>query len=90
MLEIVPSSRFRKDVKAAIRRGYDMQLLKDVVDLLAAETTLPEKYRDHALTGDYAGYRECHVKPDWLLVYQTDRETLTLLVFRTGTHADLF
>jgi addiction module toxin, relE/stbE family len=60
------------------------------VDQLAAQQPLPEKNRDHDLTGDYIGFRECHIRPDWLLIYRVDGEQLMLFLFRTGTHSDLF
>lgn len=90
MLEIVLSNRFKKDLKLAKKRGYNLDLLNDVVDMLARQETLPEKNRDHSLTGDYIGFRECHIQPDWLLVYRVDDEELMLFLSRTGTHSDLF
>lgn len=90
MLIIKATKRFEKDLELAKRRGYNVRILKDTINLLAAEEPLPNRYHDHALKGNYAGFRECHLAPDWLLVYRTDAETVTLLLFRTGTHADLF
>lgn len=90
MLNIVPSNRFRKDVKLAIKRGYRMELLEKVVDQIAAGKKLDEKHQDHLLTGDYGGFRECHITPDWLLIYQIRGEDLLLFLSRTGTHSDLF
>lgn len=90
MLSIVPSNRFKKDLKLAIRRGYKIELLEKVVNQLAAGKTLDEKYRDHLLTGDYGGFRECHITPDWLLVYQVRDRELILFLSRTGTHSDIF
>ena len=90
MLSIVLSNRFKKDLKRAKKRGLDLDLLEEVVDQLAKCVPLPEKNRDHALTGDYIGFRECHVAPDWLLVYRVEDEELELFLFRTGTHSDLF
>lgn len=72
------------------KRGYNMALLQEVVDLLASGEPLPDKYRDHSLTGDYNGYRECHVLPDWLLIYRIENDLLILGLTRTGTHSDLF
>ena len=89
-LDIIPSSRFRKDLNRAVSRGYDMSLLDKVVKTLATEKPLPPKHRDHALSGDYAGCRECHIAPDWLLVYEIDKGVLALYLTRTGTHSDLF
>ena len=68
MLDIVPSNRFKKDLKTAIKRGYRIDLLETVVELLATGRALPEKYKDHVLSGEYGGFRECHITPDWLLV----------------------
>lgn len=90
MLEVVLSNQFRRDLKLAAKRGYDLDLLDAVVTKLANKETLPEKYRDHNLTGKYTGFRECHVLPDWLLVYRADDTELILFLSRTGTHADLF
>ena len=90
MLKIVSSNRFKRDLKTAEKRGYDFALLRQVVDTLTAEKPLPPQNRDHALTGRYAGYRECHIAPDWLLIYQIDGNDLELFLMRTGTHSDLF
>ena len=90
MYEVVLSNRFRKDLKLAAKRGCDLALLNSIVDRLAQGETLPAKHRDHSLTGDYIGFRECHIQPDWLLIYRTDEEALMLFLMRTGTHADLF
>ena len=90
MLEVVLSTRFKRDLKTASKRGYNLELLNDVVDKLASRQQLPDKNRDHELSGDYAGFRECHVAPDWLLVYRVDEEDLILYLMRTGTHSDLF
>ena len=90
MLKVVLSNRFKKDLKLAKRRGLDLRLLNDVVDLLAQEKALPESNKDHALTSKYAAFRECHIKPDWLLIYRVEEEALALMLFRTGSHADLF
>lgn len=90
MLDIVPSNRFKRDLKIAIKRGYQISLLEDVVNKLAMREPLGERYRDHILTGDYGGFRECHITPDWLLVYQIRENELVLFLSRTGTHSDLF
>lgn len=90
MYKIVSSSRFRKDLKRIMRRGYDMVLMDQVVSALASGEALPPKNRDHALTGDYAGCRECHITPDWLLIYEIADDVLALYLTRTGTHSDLF
>ncbi len=90
MLKPFPSNRFRRDVKIAAKRGLDVEILKKVVGLLENEIPLPEKFRDHALTGDWAGFRECHLRPDWLLIYRVEQERAILHLVRTGTHSDLF
>jgi mRNA interferase YafQ len=90
MLTLKTTARFRKDYKQAKKRGLDIALLQSVIDTLLAEKTLDPKHRDHALTGDYAGFRECHILPDWLLIYHVDHEILILTASRTGTHTDLF
>lgn len=88
MLDVRYSTRFKKDFKACVKRGYKMTLLQQVIDTLRIPDALPVKNRDHNLSGNYYGYRECHIEPDWLLIYkQTDTE---LRLDRTGTHADLF
>ena len=88
--EIVTSNQFRKDLKLAAKRGYDLNKIKNVIEKLANGEILEAKYRDHLLTGDYGGFRECHIQPDWLLVYQIDNGQLVLFLARTGTHSDLF
>ncbi len=90
MLELVTTAQFRKDLKRIRKRGYDLSKLDDVLQSLQREELLPAKHRDHALTGDYIGFRECHVEPDWLLVYAVDKGQLILTASRTGTHSDLF
>ncbi len=84
------TSQFHKDYKRVKKRGYDLSLLQKVIDLLLADRPLPLQYRDHALTGDKKAYRECHIQPDWLLMYRIERDRLILVLQRTGTHADLF
>ena len=78
MLTISYSARFRKDYKTVKKRGYDITLFEEVVGLLCEEKPLPDKYRDHALTGNYGGQRECHIMPDWLLIYKVERNELLL------------
>ena len=90
MLEIVLSNRFKKDLKMAKKRGYNLDLLNDIVEKLAKQEPLPKKNRDHSLTGDFIGFRECHIQTDWLLVYRVNDEELILFLTRTGTHSDLF
>ena len=85
-----PTSRFQKDLKRIAKRGYNTELLTAVIKKLANGEPLAQKHRDHALTGDYAGCRECHITPDWLLIYEISGDTLLLYLTRTGTHSDLF
>jgi len=90
MLKIRYSSKFKKDFKTVVKRGYDIKLLEEVLNLLVQEQVLSQKYLDHTLTGNYIGHRECHIAPDWLLVYKIEKDILTLSLTRTGTHSDLF
>jgi mRNA interferase YafQ len=84
------TTQFRKDYKLAIKRGLKIELLEEVVALLATGTPLPEKNKDHALCGDWTGHRDCHILPDWLLIYRIEDNVLVLTLARTGTHSDLF
>ena len=86
------SGQFKRDYKLAVKRGCNPQKLEEVIVLLCNEKPLPERYRDHALINsrEYKGMRECHIQPDWLLVYKVVRDTLILKLIRTGTHSDLF
>jgi mRNA interferase YafQ len=88
MLTTVSTNRFLKDVKLAQRRGKDVKKLEAVILLLANQSTLPAQLRDHFLSGDWAHHRECHIAPDWLLIYKIHADELFLV--RTGTHSDLF
>lgn len=90
MLNVVLSNQFKKDLKLFQKRGFNIDLLTEVVDKLANGEELPPKNRDHYLSGEYAGYRECHIQPDWLLVYRIEESGVLLFLFRTGTHSDLF
>lgn len=90
MYKIRPSIRFQKDLKRVQRRGYDISLLTNVLTILANGEPLPEKYKDHDLSGNYKGCRECHITPDWLLIYEILEGELILYLTRTGTHSDLF
>ena len=90
MLEVKMQSQFKRDIKLAKKRDKKMEKLKTVIDLLVAEKVLDETYNDHALKGNYIGFRDCHLEPDWLLIYQIDKSNNLLKLFRTGTHADLF
>ncbi len=84
------TTQFRKDYKLAMKRGLKIELLERVIMLLASGEALPEKNKDHALTGNWVGHRECHILPDWLLVYRVEDDVLVLTLTRTGTHSDLF
>ena len=90
MLKVRYSARFKKDFKVIIKRGYNVSLFEEVLALLREELPLPEKYSDHALKGDYLGHLECHITPDWLLIYKKENDMLTLSLTRTGSHSDLF
>lgn len=88
MLTIKVHNKFKKDLKLMIKRGYDENKLWDIVQTLVNEMPLPPKNRDHALSGDYLGCRECHIESDWLLVYEIQKNELLLILTRTGTHSD--
>lgn len=90
MRKIVTSSIFRKDVERAKKRHLNIQLLEEVINKLANDEKLDPVYRDHALKGKFKGMRECHIKPDWLLIYSIEGNELELFLFRTGTHSDFF
>ena len=90
MLILKTTTSFRKDYKRMKKQGRDMSLLQKVIEKLLAENVLDKKYRDHALTGKYVGFRECHIQPDWLLIYKISGDALILTLTRTGSHSDLF
>ena len=90
MLTIKYQAAFKRDYKRIKKRGYDVCLLEKTIELLAEGKGLPAEYHDHALSGDYSGCRECHIAPDWLLVYEIVERELLLYLTRTGTHSDLF
>ncbi|MBR5319558.1 MAG: type II toxin-antitoxin system YafQ family toxin [Peptococcaceae bacterium] len=90
MLNIVLSNQFKRDLKLAHKRRLDITLLNAVVDKLANQEILDAKFKDHDLKGNFTGFRECHITPDWLLIYRIDGEDLILFLSRTGTHSDLF
>ena len=88
MLDVSASKAYRKDLKACSKRGYDLNQLNSVLNMLISQTPLPAKHRDHLLAGNHSGERECHIAPDWLLIYRfRDNE---LYLYRCGTHSDLF
>ncbi|MBU5480240.1 type II toxin-antitoxin system YafQ family toxin [Blautia sp. MSJ-19] len=88
--EIKHTTQFKKDYKLAKRRGLNLSLLKDIISKLANGEALDARYRDHALSGNWSGHRECHIQPDWLLIYRIEDGILVLTLSRTGTHSDLF
>lgn len=88
--EIKNTTQFKKDYKLARRRGLNMDLLKDVVTRLANGEPLDPRHKDHPLSGEWSGHRECHIQPDWLLNYRYENDILVLALTRTGTHSDLF
>ena len=88
--EIKFTSQFKKDYKAAIKRGQKIELLEEIISKLANGESLDEKHRDHNLSGNWSGFRECHILPDWLLIYRVENDVLVLTLTRTGTHSDLF
>jgi mRNA interferase YafQ len=88
MRKPVLGARFRRDVKLAERRGKDMSKLRAVILLLIEENALPPRFKDHALGGDWQHHRDCHIEPDWVVIYKVDGDDLYLV--RTGSHADLF
>ena len=90
MLALITTTQFKKDLKQIRKRGLDLNSLKFVLDTLQKQEALPLKYRDHALVGNYRGFRECHIESDWLLIYTVSIEKLILTAARTGSHSDLF
>lgn len=88
--ELEYGGKFLKDLKLAKRRGLDLNELKKVTDILQEGNPLSEKYKDHLLTGNYKGFRECHINPDWLLIYKKKETIMVISLYRTGTHSDLF
>lgn len=90
MLKLKTTTKFKKDYKRMKKQGKDLSLLAKVINTLLAEKPLNEKHCDHALAGNYIGFRECHIQPDWLLIYAIDQGELILTASRTGSHSDLF
>ena len=90
MLTIKYHTMFKKNFKRIKKRGYDISRLEKIIELLANEVPLPEQFKDHNLSGNYNGFRECHIAPDWLLIYQVNNNELVLVLSRTGSHSDLF
>jgi len=88
--DIFYGTKFKKDLKLAKKQGMDLQLIRDVIDMLEVGTVLPEQYKDHNLVGNSKGYRECHILSDWLLIYSKDENVRLVSLYRTGSHAELF
>jgi addiction module toxin component, YafQ family/addiction module toxin, RelE/StbE family len=90
MLKLEFTNKFKKDFKRMLSRGCKEEHFDEVVKMLINEIPLPAKYKDHSLSGNYKDFKECHIEPDWLLIYRIEAEILTLVLSRTGTHSDLF
>ena len=90
MLDIRRSTQFKKDLKKIIKQGKNLSLLEEIVNLLCAGKSLTEKNNNHALVGEWRGYKECHINPDWLLIYKVEEEINLLRLMRTGSHSELF
>ena len=88
--ELILTGKFKKSLKLAKKRGLNLKLLDTVITMLQNNIPLEEKYRDHELRGQYKGFRECHIAPDWLLIYMKEEDILVLTLIDTGTHSDLF
>ncbi len=90
MYKIATTSKFNKQYKKALKQGCNPKKLQNVVEMLAKGEKLPAKYKDHSLIGNWVGHRECHIEPDWLLIYYVNNDVLVLTLTATGTHSDLF
>ena len=90
LLELKRTTQFKKDLRRVLKRGLQVDELESVIMKLRKQETLEPKHFDHALTGNFKGFRECHIMPDWLLMYKIEKKQLILTVFRTGSHSDLF
>jgi len=90
MLELEITNKFKRDWDKLKKRGYDTTLLRELVKLLREGKPLPPKYKDHPLQGARSGYRDCHIKDDWVLIYKIDKNKLILILVETGTHSDVF
>lgn len=90
MLNLVVTNQFKRDLKRIRKQGKDLSILQNILQMLVEEKDLDAKYCDHALTGNYIGFRECHIQPDWLLIYMINHQELILTASRTGSHSDLF
>ncbi len=90
MYKLLQTNEYKKKLKKLIKNGYNINKMKEVVDLLVEGKPLPPKYKDHPLKGNFIGFRECHVEPDWLLIYKIQNDILILTLVTTGTHSELF
>jgi len=90
VLKIQTTNQFERDYKRITRQGKDINKLTTIMDAIAQQDYLDKRYRDHKLKGDYIGYRECHIEPDWLLIYRIDQNDKTVIFVRTGSHSELF
>ena len=90
MYDIDYQSRFKKDIKRCEKQGLDIEKFKTLAGLLKNGLSLPKKYLDHPLSGNLSGYRDCHLEPDWLVIYKVDKKEKTITLVRTGSHAELF
>ena len=89
-LKVIWTSQFKKDYKRLIKQNVDIAQLDETIRELAKQSPLPKSQRDHSLTGEWSGYRECHIQPDWVLIYRVVEDELILVLVRIGSHADLF
>lgn len=90
MMKFETTSQYRKDIKRMKKQGIDLSLLNQVIQALLQGESLEPKFNDHALKGNYVGHRECHIRPDWLLIYAINKDKLILTATRTGSHSELF
>lgn len=90
LYRVLETKRYRKDLKRMHKRGFRISKLDEAINIIAADELLPDCYHVHKLTGEYAGYEECHIEPDWLLIYRKEKDRLVLVLTQTGTHSDLF
>lgn len=90
MFAVVPTSRFKRDLKRVYRQNKNIDKLEVLINLITTRSPLPSKNKDHGLIGNHTGYRECHIEPDWLLIYRIDENKQTVILVRTGSHAELF
>lgn len=89
-LNVKYSNKFKRSLRLAVKWGFDISLLEDIVEKIKTRIPLDTKYKDHELKGRWNGFRECHIQPDWLLIYLIEEDVLTLTLIDTGTHSDLF